>query len=87
MVRPKKVGSDLESIVAERARLEAQLAELANREKEAREAARDAGRPVLLGALEKVKIGELTRQEAKTIATAIGKLGGAEVARLVAKAR
>jgi predicted transcriptional regulator len=83
MARPKRVGNDLPSICAERARLEAQLAELAAREKEALEAARDAGRPVLLSALDKVKIGEMNRQDARAIAQAIAKLGGAEVVRLV----
>jgi hypothetical protein len=83
MARPKKVGTDLNSICAERARLEAQLAELAARERDAREAARDAGRPVLMSALEKIKIAELTRQDAKVIAGAIAKLGGTEVAKLL----
>lgn len=84
MARPKRVGNDLPSISAERARLEAQLAEVAAREKEALEAARDAGRPVLLSALEKVKIGEMNRQDAKAIAVAITKLGGTQAAKLLA---
>ncbi|WP_309141262.1 hypothetical protein [Novosphingobium sp. G106] len=84
VARPKKVGNDLPSICAQREKLEAQLAELAAREKEALEAARDAGRPVLLGALCKVKIGEMNRQDAKAIAAAIGKLGGAQAAKLLA---
>lgn len=84
MARPKRAGNDLPSISAERARLEAQLAELAAREKEALEAARDAGRPVLLGALDKIKIGEMDRQDAKAIAAAIGRLGGAQAAKLLA---
>lgn len=83
MARPKKVGSDLTSISAERARLEAELADLAAREKEALEAARDAGRPALLSALERVKIGEMTRQDAKVIATAIGRMGGSQAAQLL----
>jgi predicted transcriptional regulator len=83
MARPKRVGNDLTSISAERARLEAQLAELAAREKEALEIARDAGRTVLIQALEKIKIAEMNRQDARAIAQAIAKLGGAEVARLV----
>ena len=87
MARPKKIGSDLTSISAERARLEAELADLAAREKEALEAARDAGRPALMSALERVKIGEMTRQDAKAIATAIGRMGGAQAAQLLASKR
>ncbi|HEX7777072.1 MAG TPA: hypothetical protein VF449_11165 [Parvibaculum sp.] len=57
---------------------------MAAREKEAIEAARDAGRPALLSALERVKIGEMTRQDAKAIAGAIAKLGGVQAAKLLA---
>jgi len=83
MAKPKKVGNDLPSIAAERARLEAQLAELAALERDAREAARDAGRPVLLAALDKIKIGEMSRQDAKAIAGAIAKHGGVQMAKML----
>lgn len=73
-------GSDLEAIKAERTKIEAALEELVRREKQAEEALRDAGRPTLLSALERIKIGEMDRADAKAIASAIAKLGGAQVA-------
>jgi len=73
-------GSDLSAIKAERTKVEAALEELKRREKEAEEALRDAGRPTLLTALEKIKIGEMGRADAKSIAAAIAKHGGAGVA-------
>lgn len=73
-------GSDLEAIKAERTKIEAALEELMRREKEAEEALRDAGRPTLLSALERIKIGEMDRADAKSIAAAIAKHGGTKVA-------
>ena len=70
----------LETIRQERVRAEQVLADILKREREAEEAMRDAGRPVLLAALERIKIGELERSEAKAIATALAKHGGAKVA-------
>jgi len=70
----------LESIKQERVKLEAALAAIVQREKEAEDALRDAGRPVLLAALERVKIPELDRLDARTIAAAIAKHGAAKVA-------
>lgn len=70
----------LESIKQERVKLEAALAAIVQREKEAEDALRDAGRPVLLAALERVKIPELDRSDARTIAAAIAKHGAAKVA-------
>lgn len=70
----------LESIKQERVKLEAALAAIVQREKEAEDALRDAGRPVLLAALERVKIPELDRSDARAIAAAIAKHGAAKVA-------
>ncbi|WP_340267639.1 hypothetical protein [Sphingobium mellinum] len=70
----------LESIKQERVKLEAALAAVVQREKEAEDALRDAGRPVLLAALERVKIPELDRSDARAIAAAIAKHGAAKVA-------
>ena len=80
MARARKVEGDLSAIAAERARLEAKLSELNEAEKRAREAERDAGRAVFMAALERVKIGAMSKSEAKAIAKAIETLGGATVA-------
>lgn len=77
-------GSDLQAIKAERTKVEAALEELMRREKEAEEALRDAGRPTLLSALGKIKIGDMGRDEAKAIAAAIAKHGGSKVAATLA---
>lgn len=74
---------DLEAIKQERLKAEAALAAILQREKDAEAAVRDAGRPVLLAALDKVKIAELERADAKAIADAIAKHGGATVASAV----
>ena len=80
MARTKKVEGNLAAIAAERARLEAQLSELNEAERRAREAERDAGRAVLMAALEKTRIGAMSRSEAKAIAKAIETMGGSAVA-------
>lgn len=79
MARTKKVV-ELAAIEARREALKAELAALEEQAKDAEIAARDAGRPVLLAALERVKIGAIERYEAKAIATAIAKQGGKVVA-------
>ena len=79
MARPSKVD-DLAAIEARREALRAQLAELDERAKAAEQPARDAGRATLLTALERVKIAALTKQEARTIANAIGQHGGKAIA-------
>jgi hypothetical protein len=73
----------LEAIKQERVKAEAALAAIVQREKDAEAAMRDAGRPVLIAALERVKIGEMERPDAKAIADAIAKHGGAKVASTV----
>lgn len=84
MARARKVEGDLSAIAAERARLEAKLSELNEAEKRAREAERDAGRAVFMAALEKTKIGAMSRSEAKAIAKAIETMGGTAVAQKLA---
>ena len=79
MARPSKVD-DLAAIEARREALRAQLAELDERAIAAEQTARDAGRATLLTALERVKIAALTKQEARTIANAIGQHGGKAIA-------
>ena len=74
----------LDAIKQERIKAEAALAAIVQREKEAEEALRDAGRPVLLAALERVKIPDMERTEARTIAAAIAKHGGAKMAAAIA---
>jgi hypothetical protein len=76
MVKPPA----LETIKQERIKAEAALAAIIQREKEAEEALRDAGRPVLLAALERVKVPDMDRTEARAIAAAIAKQGAAKVA-------
>ena len=71
MARPRKIGGDLATITAERARLQAELARLDEAERVALETERDAGREVLLAALVKVKIARMDRGQAKAIAQAI----------------
>lgn len=84
MARDRKVDINLAGIVAEKAKLEAQLASLAEREKAAREAVRDAGRGVLLAALERVKIPMMDRAEARSLAITIATLGATEALRRLA---
>ena len=79
MPRPRKLD-DLAAIEARREALWTELAQLDEQAKTAALAARDAGRPVLLAALEQVKIAELSKHEAKAIANAISRHGGRAVA-------
>ena len=79
MARPRKIGGDLATISAERARLQAELARLDEAEKVALETERDAGREVLLAALDKVKIARMDRGQAKAIAQAISALGADDI--------
>lgn len=81
MARAKKTVADLDTIAAQRARLEAELAELDELERQTREKARDAGRETLLAALTRVKIGAMTKGAAKAIAVVIAAEGGDEVAK------
>lgn len=84
MARAKNVEGNLSAIAAERARLEAKLSELNEAERRALEAQRDAGRAVLLAALQKTRIGAMSKSEAKAIAKAIETLGGSVAAERLA---
>ena len=84
MPRAKKIEGNLEAITAKRLALEAELAELTEVERRAREAERDAGRDALLGALAKVKIARMDRSEATAIAKAIEKHGATKIAEKLA---
>ncbi len=79
MPRKPNDAEDLSTLQAERTRLEAMLADILEREKLAREAQRDAGRNELLAALSKVKVGPLSRADAKVIAQAIARHGGSKI--------
>lgn len=83
MARVRKIGGDLDAIASEKAKLQQRMAELDAAEKAAREAQRDAGRGVLLAALDRVRIGAMDRAQARDIATAIGKLGAGELVRRI----
>lgn len=74
----------IDAIQQERSKAEALLADIIKREKEALASLADAGRPVLLAALDRVKIADMERSEAKAIATALAKHGGAKVAAALA---
>lgn len=84
MPRAKKIEGNLEAITARRVALEAELAEIGQAERRAREAERDAGRDVLLGALAKVKIARMDRSQATAIAKAIEKHGATKIAEKLA---
>jgi hypothetical protein len=80
MARMKKGDNDLAGIEAKREMLKAELAKLNDAEKRVRQATLDAGRSVLLAALQKVKIGKMEVADAKAIAKAIETLGGSVIA-------
>jgi hypothetical protein len=84
MGRPQKLDN-LSAIEARREALRSELAALDEQAKRAEEAARDAGRPTLLAALERVRIAGLSKQEARTIANAIGQHGGKAIAEYLAR--
>jgi hypothetical protein len=84
MPRTSLKSDDLASIEARREVLRAELAALDERARAMEIAARDAGRQTLMTALERVRIAEIDKADARTIALAIGNLGGAAVARHLA---
>lgn len=81
MARTSTKSNDLDTIRARREALQKELAKLAEQEKAAALAAKDAGRETLTSAFERVKISAMDRQHAKVIAKAIEKHGGEAVAR------
>lgn len=80
MPRPSNKPESLASIEARREALKAELADLEQRAKAVEFAARDAGRPTLLAALDRVKIAAIDKTDARVIANAIGQRGGKVVA-------
>jgi hypothetical protein len=76
---PSKL-SDIAAIDARREALRAELAKLDEQARAAEVAARDAGRSILLSALNRVKIAAMDKKDAKLIASAIGTHGGAAIA-------
>lgn len=83
MPRTSVKQDDLATIEARRQTLRAELAALDERAQAIELAARDAGRPVLIAALERVKIAALDKADAKAIASVIGAHGGKAVAELL----
>ena len=79
MARTRKV-IELTAIEARREALKAELVQLDELAKAAEQTARDAGRPVLIAALERVKIAAIDKADARAIATAISNHGGKAVA-------
>jgi hypothetical protein len=73
-------GGDLDALLQERAALEQKLAGVSEKIKEAEVAQRDAGKPVVIAAINRVKIADMSRDDAKQIANALAKHGGATVA-------
>ena len=80
MARPSSKPDDLASMAARREALIAELAQVDERVKAAELAARDIGRPVLLAALDRIKVAAMDKADAKAIATAIGQHGGKAIA-------
>jgi len=80
MPRTSSKPDDLTAIHARREELRAELAQLEQRAKEVETAARDAGRPVLVAALDRIKIAAIDKTDARVIATAISTHGGKLVA-------
>jgi hypothetical protein len=84
MPRATAKPTDLSSIDARREALRAELAALDEQAKAAELAAKDAGRSVLLAALDRVKIATMDKTDARSIGSAIGQHGGRVVAQHLA---
>ncbi|WP_267396441.1 MULTISPECIES: hypothetical protein [unclassified Sphingomonas] len=84
MPRATPKPTDLSSIDARREALRAELAALDEQAKAAELAAKDAGRPILLAALDRVKIATMDKTDARSIASAISLHGGQVVAQHLA---
>lgn len=80
MPRPSSKPADLSTIETRKKALLAELAQLEEQAKAAETAARDAGRPVLIAALDRVKIATMEKSDARAIASAVSQHGGAVVA-------
>lgn len=84
MPRTTAKTDDMAAILARREALLAELARVDEQARVAKEAARDAGRPVLLAALDRVKVAALDKADARSIARAIATHGGRSVAQHLA---
>ncbi|MDY0969088.1 hypothetical protein [Sphingomonas sp. CFBP9021] len=80
MPRSSSKPADLPTIETRKKALLAELAQLEEQAKAAEIAARDAGRPVLLAALDRIKIAAMEKSDAKVIASVINQHGGSAVA-------
>lgn len=80
MARTAAKPTDLDAIQARKQAILAELAELDEQAKVVELAARDAGRPILLAALDRVKIGAMEKSHARAIAAAIGTHGAGVIA-------
>ena len=74
MARTSSKPNDLASIQAQKDRLLAQIAELDVQAKEVEEEERDAGRPTLLAALDRVKIRKLGKADAELAPVLTGRI-------------
>jgi hypothetical protein len=79
MPRSQTKPTHLSSIDARREALRTELAALDEQAKAAELAARDAGRPVLLAALDRIKIPAMEKSDARAIATAIAQHGASVI--------
>lgn len=84
MARTSSKTADISTIEARERALREELATLAEQKKNVELAARDAGRSVLLAALDRVKIPTMEKSDAKALASAIATHGPAAVAQHVA---
>ena len=84
MARTSPKAVDIVTIEAREKALREELAALSEQRKVAELAARDAGRPVLLAALDRVKIPSMDKTDARSIATVISTHGAAAVAKHLA---
>ena len=84
MPRATPKPTDLSSIDARREVLRAELAALDEQAKAAELAAKDAGRPILVAALDRVRIAAMDKTDARSIASAISLHGGHVVAQHLA---
>ena len=80
MPRASSKPADLSTIETRKKALLAELAQLEEQAKAAEIAARDLGRPLLLAALDRIKIAAMEKSDAKAIASAISQHGGSAVA-------
>lgn len=84
MARTSPKTVDITTIEAREKALREELATLAEQKRVAELAARDAGRPVLLAALDRVKIPSMEKADARSIASAISTHGAEAVAQHLA---